>query len=261
MKILNVGVSKRENGRFVTDRVLAEGDYSFILFKSRTVVIIDTSYVETESGTFMLADASSRQYYRPADGAEFVHDFITLRPETEEEKRLIGAIPVFRLLRAHAPEFLSAALTDIHKEQISNNRFKWQILPYLCDIFLYRVQADISMQKDPPRGGVHYERLNRLRGEIYSRPGDAWTVESMSRAAHLSASYFQYLYKEYFAVSCMNDVICARMELAEDLLKHTGMKVSEIAEQCGYRNVEHFIRQFKSRHGGEAPLQYSRAKF
>ncbi len=145
MKILNVGVDKRENSRFITDRLLPDGDYSFILFKSPSVVLIDTSYVEAKSGTFLFADKSARQYYRPTDGAEFLHDFITLHPETPEEKKLAAAIPVFRLFEAYAPEQVSAALEDIRREQNSNNRYKWQILPYLCDIFLYRVLADLSL--------------------------------------------------------------------------------------------------------------------
>lgn len=65
-------------------------------------------------------------------------------------------------------------------------------------------------------------------------------------------------YKQYFSVRCMDDVITARMNKAKSLLKHTDLRIQEIAIQCGYQNVSHFMRQFKEKCGMTA-MQYRKS--
>ena len=60
---------------------------------------------------------------------------------------------------------------------------------------------------------------------------------------------WQLLYKQQFGVSCMDDVIDFRLRKAKDLLAYTGHSIAEIAEQCGYKNTEHFCRQFRKNAG------------
>lgn len=47
----------------------------------------------------------------------------------------------------------------------------------------------------------------------------------------------------------MDDVIGFRLIKARDLLICTTQSISEIAEQCGYNNTEHFCRQFRKNLG------------
>ena len=77
----------------------------------------------------------------------------------------------------------------------------------------------------------------------------------MSLYVHLSPSYFQNLYKQIFGISATNDVIRARIANAKSMLNYSSYKISTIAEECGYKNVEHFIRQFK-KHEGYTPNKY-----
>ena len=53
----------------------------------------------------------------------------------------------------------------------------------------------------------------------------------------------------------MNDVIRARVSAAKKMLRHSDMKISTISEKCGYKNVEHFTRQFKKL-TGMAPSKF-----
>lgn len=62
---------------------------------------------------------------------------------------------------------------------------------------------------------------------------------------NISTSYFQHIYKKLFGVPVNQDIIKGRIENAARLLHGTDASVSEIAEQCGYENLEHFSRQFK----------------
>ena len=69
-------------------------------------------------------------------------------------------------------------------------------------------------------------------------------MDALAKRAMVSTSYFQHIYKETFGISPINDVIQARIAMAENLLLFSNKKESEIAALCGYNNVEHFVRQF-----------------
>ena len=93
------------------------------------------------------------------------------------------------------------------------------------------------------------EQLNQLRREIYLYPQKDWNIPSILTKLNISRSHFQRIYKTQFSVNCIDDIINARLEKAEQLLLHTGMRVNEIAVECGYSNENHFMRQFKNKYG------------
>ena len=99
--------------------------------------------------------------------------------------------------------------------------------------------------------------LQRLRREIETNPQREWSIADMAREIGISRSHLQRLYKQYFSVSCMDDLISSRISKAKKLLQYTDLRIQEIAVQCGYRNESHFMRQFKERCGITA-LQYRR---
>lgn len=91
----------------------------------------------------------------------------------------------------------------------------------------------------------HDHELLMLRRQISNNPQLAWNVQEMAKILHISMGHLQFLYKQQFGISCMDDVIEFRLRKAKDLLTYTDQSISEIAEQCGYKNTEHFCRQFK----------------
>ena len=91
---------------------------------------------------------------------------------------------------------------------------------------------------------VHDHKLLMLRRQISNNPQLPWTVREMAEQLHISQGHLQLLYKQQFGISCMDDVIDFRLRKAKDLLAYTEQSIAEIAEQCGYKNIEHFCRQF-----------------
>lgn len=91
----------------------------------------------------------------------------------------------------------------------------------------------------------HGHDLLMLRRQISNTPQLPWTIRKMAEQLHISPGHLQLLYKHQFGVSCMDDVIDFRLRKAKDLLAYTEQSIAEIAEQCGYKNVEHFCRQFR----------------
>ncbi len=92
-------------------------------------------------------------------------------------------------------------------------------------------------------------QLYQLRRDIYLSPQEDWSISVILKRIGISRSHFQRIYKAQFSVSCMDDIIQARLEKAQQLLLYTDMRIQEIAEQCGYGNESHFMRQFKNKCG------------
>ncbi len=88
-----------------------------------------------------------------------------------------------------------------------------------------------------------------LKIRIWLHPEADLSVEDMSRELHISPTYLHRIYKKEFGISAKEDVILARIEKAKQLLLSSGFSVNEIAEQCGYHEPSHFMRQFRDRVG------------
>lgn len=100
-----------------------------------------------------------------------------------------------------------------------------------------------------------YPEMTKLRLEIYANPQEDWTIERMCSITHRSASGLHQLYRKLFGISCTEDVIAARINLAQYLLRSNKLSVTEIAFKCGYNSYTHFARQFKLR-TGITPAEY-----
>lgn len=126
----------------------------------------------------------------------------------------------------------------------------------------FEAALDRSMQKltetmrNAGTGKTDYSaQLVRIRLEMRLMPQFAWDAESIAAELLISKSYFQRLYRQQFSSTFTDDLITARLDKAKELLKTTNLRIQEIAEQCGYENQSHFMRQFKDRIGITA-IQY-----
>ena len=103
-------------------------------------------------------------------------------------------------------------------------------------------------EKSTPRSNeVYSEIFSNLRKEMKYSPQNNWNISDAAIRTGLSASHFQRLYKKHFGISFTEELISFRVERAKYLLKNTSMSVQRIAEECGYTNAAHFMRQFRER--------------
>ncbi len=104
------------------------------------------------------------------------------------------------------------------------------------------------IEKSAPRSSEAYSEIfSDLRKEMKYSPQNNWSIADAALRTGLSGSHFQRLYKKHFGVSFNEELISFRMERAKYLLKNTSLAVQRIAEECGYTNAAHFMRQFKER--------------
>jgi len=115
------------------------------------------------------------------------------------------------------------------------------VISSLLRILFDKLHEDLSKEQN----GSHDHELLSLRRRISTSPEYHWNVSEMADELHISAGHLQFLYKQKFQISCMDDVIHFRLQKARDLLTYTTQSIAQIAEQCGYNNTEHFCRQFR----------------
>lgn len=83
------------------------------------------------------------------------------------------------------------------------------------------------------------------------------TLEDLSTLAHFSPSYLSRLFHQVTGLTIKTYITLKRLENAEFLLKNSEMNIHEVAFNCGFQNVSHFNRVFKS-HTNLSPLEYRR---
>ncbi len=154
------------------------------------------------------------------------------------------------------------ALTEYSKlivlESSSSHPYKENIIDSLVHALLYSIANQLHAEPDIHSKNKYYYPMNELRMEILNAPYRQWYISSLAEKLHVSTSHFQHLYKDFFGVTCSQDIISSRIRHAQFYLRTTEMSIHSLATFCGYDNELHFMRQFK-KITGLTPSQYRTA--
>lgn len=81
---------------------------------------------------------------------------------------------------------------------------------------------------------------------------DEINLDSLAKLCIMSKTNFRRTFHAVFGVSPIQYLLSVRIRRAEELLKHSGYTISQIAEKCGFKDYEYFCRTFKKRIGKTA---------
>lgn len=182
----------------------------------------------------------------------YVNDWV--RFDSREPYVLETTLPLGVPIPLKDPAYCHQLFQLLVTEHFLESDYHELSIDYLFRILFNKLlEASQSNESTP-----HYQNLLDLRKAIHNQPGRDWSVAEMARQIHLSPGYLQSLYRATFGLSCMDDVIQSRIRLAKERLVHGHSRISDISELCGYRNVEHFSRQFRKL-AGCTPRAYRRS--
>lgn len=89
-------------------------------------------------------------------------------------------------------------------------------------------------------------QLEPVLNRIETRLGDPdFSVAEMSAVLDVSEVYLRVLFRSRLGISPVRHLRRRRINLACTLLRESGMPIREIAEQCGFREVQFFHRVFR----------------
>ncbi|TVX92493.1 AraC family transcriptional regulator [Paenibacillus agilis] len=106
-----------------------------------------------------------------------------------------------------------------------------------------------------PLAPVKHRGMNAIKEVIHTMEMNMaypWTLGELADLVHLSPSRFSALFQQTVGTSPMDYLIQLRLTQAVHLLESTELKVIDIAERCGFRNLSNFNRLFKQ-HIGTSP--------
>lgn len=84
---------------------------------------------------------------------------------------------------------------------------------------------------------------------ISDKYGDNLSLEDISRKFAVSSCHFSRLFKKYTGFGVNDYITEVRISKAEELLKNTDYKITEIASRCGYNDSNYFASVFKRKKG------------
>ena len=259
MKINNVGYGHKHDADFFIERPCGSGDFLLLVLRTDAVFTLDGKDVIIPKDSFFLYPQGMPQFYRCVPKHEFANDWVHFRfGQGEEEEFLKRNIPYAQGITTTHAGFLSWCIKAVADEYASHSTYAQENMQHYMWLIFNRV-SDLLHLPQVQAHGPEYEMLLTIRRKIYAEP---YVPRSITWAAHeirMSPASFQYYYKKTFGVTFVQDFINAKTEYAMMLLTTTDLNAHDISEKCGYRNYEHFARQFKER-CGITPLEYRRMK-
>lgn len=226
--------------------------YALLLFHDPLTVWYDGQGVEAGANTAVFYKPGQPQLYYN-NRQDYSHDGVFFLGDDVESLLQRLNIEPGRPYQLDNPDAVASVIRDIAAESISNNSHSEEVIDLQLRILLTRLSDAVLPIEQRP--SIRYNEFVRLRRDIYAHPSYDWTVEQLGELAHMSTSRFQHLYRQYFGTTPVKDIIRSRIQSAQYMLRGTSKQVYEIAEACGYNNVEHFCRQFKT-YTGITPGDY-----
>lgn len=106
---------------------------------------------------------------------------------------------------------------------------------------------------DPIPVYVHLRRAKDLMDREYARELD---LEGLAREAHASRAHFARGFKKAFGETPHQYLLRRRLERAKDRLRNTGLSVTEVSIEVGFRSLGSFSAAFREL-VGEPPSAYA----
>lgn len=244
MYITYIGHNHVHDMDFEINRPAGSGDYLALVIKSNASFTLNDKILTTPHNIFFLYKEGTPQYYR-AYREPFSNDWFHFKLEKGEEDYFTNLnIPFEKPIFLDDTLHLSLIIKNMATEKYAETIYSKKIIQNYMDIFFLEIAKEIKCNHKQ-NNNSHYDKMSLLRSKIYNKPYEKWSVNGLAHEITLSPYYFQRLYKKLFGVTCMQDIINARIESAKYYLTQTDVTIKYISEVNGYENSEHFMRQFK----------------
>ena len=120
----------------------------------------------------------------------------------------------------------------------------------LKELLIRLVQSQHLQQVSVEAGhNSNHTRLQYMLHYIHENITEKILVNTLCRKAYLSRNAFFKLFKEQFGVTPLEYINNERIKLAKQLLASSGQSITQTALQCGFTDVNYFVRTFRKIEG------------
>lgn len=228
----------RHKENFVFD--VPEGHNCWLLISTQTPAIfyVNNEYRQYPPNCVVLYKPNQKIYYRACEN-QYINDWI--RFDTDEAFITNSPLPTGVPFVIQDSSYCHMIFKLLVTEHILNSSFKASSINFLLRLLFNKLLESFDYRDLNELD----KKLYKLKQEIYQHPNKEWNIKDMSATLNVSVGYLENIYKRNFGVTCIEDVINSRVNLAKEYLSYKQYSINDIIAFCGYNNVEHFYRQFK----------------
>ncbi|MCC8971570.1 helix-turn-helix domain-containing protein [Bradyrhizobium brasilense] len=147
------------------------------------------------------------------------------------------------------------ALSVLYQPQTSVRDSYIEILmTTLRSHLLYGVSSDRL-----PEALYSADRVHRVLARINANPEGEFTLEELACEADLHPTYFSRVFRRATGAPPLSYITGKRIEKARNMLRHSALSVSAIADATGFKSQSHFSRVFQ-KHTGQTPSHFRSQK-
>ncbi|MCR4952847.1 MAG: helix-turn-helix domain-containing protein [Treponema sp.] len=252
MKLHQIGIDIRHIGKFCIERPNGSGDFLFLIFQTKAMVVINKKEIEVHPDCCILYKKGEEQHYYSTTRT-YVDSFLHF--EGPEDQIQAFNIPFNEPFYLKNPPEIMNILKFITREQISDSFQKEENLNLLIRFFLAKIKDNYTKTPLTQKENQISGKLIEIRSQMYSNAALFNSVSQMAQSANVSLSHFKFLYTKHFGISCYDDLLTAKAMNAQHHLLNTDLSIKEIALLCGYQNDTSFMRSFKKR-TGKTPSEF-----
>lgn len=244
MKLHTLGISTRHDADFLIDRPSGSGDSLIVIFKTPAMIKLNNNALNAPADSAVVFSPDYHQYYG-AFGGEYINHWVHF--DNESDSAFLHRIGLVQNTLITPPDISAAerVLEMLSIESVAAAQNSAESTDLLLRLLLTKLADGGGKAENSPYCGA----LRELRAAIYRSPAEKRTINALAATLSLSPSRFQHLYSRQFGISCYEDILNARHEMARHYLSSTSLSIRQIAELCGFDNDVHFMRQFKKRNG------------
>lgn len=195
------------------------------------------------------------------------HDYVTLKGFVNSYIGFQSPADLFTKLNIRTDkviypdncEEINDIIFSICKENSTQNRGFEEIINAQILRLLVILSRGTNHDNDSKRSSDLKNKMALIRSSYLSDIVSPPDFELLLKQHGISRTQGYKFYSRFFHTSPKEDLIWARLEKSRTLMRlNPEMKIYEIAEMCGFTNIPHFFRIFKTRYG-YTPKDYTHA--
>lgn len=216
-------------------------EYLLLIIRSKAYFGHENDRTKIEPCSLVIFRKKTPQYFG-ADNDVYINDWISFDMNSEEEKAFKDTVVFDKIVQSEDVEVCSEIIKLMQNEMYSADMYKDETLNLYFKIIRKKL-SKIFGSSEPNK--PYHNKLLSIRTDIYNNPWIKHSVKNLSNEINISESYFQHLYKKYFAVSPIADEINSRVEYSKQLLSSSNYSVKEISDMLNYNSDTQYMKQFK----------------
>lgn len=215
-----------------------------VIVPAHETMVIDFPEAELENPSQCIALAVDAAYIN--NTVEYLNEFYNSDASVQHEWKL-----QFNQYHFDNDTEVTALINKLMRVCSSTDRSKNIYADLNLKELLIRLVQSQHLQQVSVEAGhnSNHTRLQYMLHYIHENITEKILVNTLCRKAYLSRNAFFKLFKEQFGVTPLEYINNERIKLAKQLLAASGQSITQTALQCGFTDVNYFVRTFRKIEG------------